>query len=180
MTLKAQTMQIRLATTADIPTLHPVIESAYRGDSARAGWTFESDILDGPPRTDPARLAAILNSPDDRLLIALLDGTPIGCVQITNRGAGTAYLGLLCIAPESQAGGLGRQLIDAAETLARNDFATTNMEMTVIDRRAELISYYERRGYALTGETRPFPIPFDPPLSMVVLAKALAEGARLG
>ena len=180
MTLKAQTMQIRLATIADIPTLHPVIESAYRGDAARAGWTFESDILDGPPRTDPARLAAIVNSPDDRLLIALLEDAPIGCVQITDCGAGTAYLGLLCIDPQRQAAGLGRQLIDAAETLARDDFATTTMEMTVIDRRVELISYYQRRGYALTGEARPFPIPFDPPLSMVVLAKALAEGVRFG
>lgn len=180
MTLKPQTMQIRLATLADIPALHPVIESAYRGDAARAGWTFESDILSGPPRTDPARLAAIMNSPDDRLLIALTNEGPIGCVQITNRGAETAYLGLLCIAPQRQAAGLGRQLIDAAETLARDDFATTVMEMTVIDRRVELISYYERRGYALTGEVRPFPIPFDPPLSMVVLAKALAADARLG
>lgn len=180
MTLNAQTMQIRLATIADIPTLHPVIESAYRGDAARAGWTFESDILDGPPRTDPARLAAIVNSPDDRLLIALLEDAPIGCVQITDCGAGTAYLGLLCIDPQRQAAGLGRQLIDAAETLARDDFATTTMEMTVIDRRVELISYYQRRGYALTSEARPFPIPFDPPLSMVVMAKALAEGVRFG
>lgn len=179
-TLKAETMHIRLATPADIPALHPVIESAYRGDAARGGWTFESDILDGPPRTDPARLAAIVNSAGDRLLIALLDGAPIGCVQITDCGAGTAYLGLLCILPQRQAGGLGRQLIDAAETLARKDFSTITMEMTVIDRRAELISYYERRGYTLTGETRPFPIPFDPPLSMVVLAKALAAEARLG
>ncbi|WP_336971769.1 GNAT family N-acetyltransferase [Sphingobium aromaticiconvertens] len=173
-------MHIRLATATDIPALHPVIEGAYRGDSARTGWTFESDILHGPPRTDPARLAAILNSPDDRLLIALEDDKPIGCVQITDCGGGTAYLGLLCIAPLRQAGGLGRQLIDAAEALARDDFATTTMEMTVIDRRTELISYYERRGYTLTGEARPFPIPFDPPLSMAVLAKALAANARLG
>jgi GNAT superfamily N-acetyltransferase len=180
MTLETATMQIRLATLADIPGLHPVIESAYRGDTARAGWTFESDIISGPPRTDPTRLAAIVNSPDDRLLIALLEDTPIGCVQITDCGAGTTYLGLLCIAPQRQAAGLGRQLIDAAEILARDDFAAIVMEITVIDRRTELISYYQRRGYALTGETRPFPIPFDPPLSLAVLAKALAADARLG
>lgn len=173
-------MHIRLTTPADIPALHTVIESAYRGDAARAGWTFESDILSGPPRTNPAKLAAIVRCPGERLLTALEKNQPIGCVQITDRGAGTAYLGLLCILPQRQATGLGRQLIDAAEKLARDDFAATVMEMTVIDRRVELISYYQRRGYVVTGESRPFPIPLDPPLSMVVLAKALVADARLG
>ena len=53
------------------------------------------------------------------------------------------------------------------------------IEMTVIDRRPELIAYYQRRGYMLTDEKRPFPIPLDPPLEMVVLAKALAAPVQL-
>ncbi|HUD95382.1 GNAT family N-acetyltransferase [Sphingobium sp.] len=172
-------MDIRIATAADLPLLHPVIERAYRGDAARAGWTFESDLLTGP-RTDLATLAAILASPTDRLLVAIADGAPIGCVQITNKGQSAAYLGLLCIDPARQAGGLGRLLIEAAEDHAARLLGATRMEMTVIDRRAELIAYYQRRGYALTGERRPFPIPLDPPLEMVVLAKALAASAHLG
>ena len=31
------------------------------------------------------------------------------------------------------------------------------MRMTVIEQRAELIAWYERRGYQRTGEYRPFP-----------------------
>jgi ribosomal protein S18 acetylase RimI-like enzyme len=173
-------MPIRLATAADLSALHPVIERAYRGDSARAGWTFESDLLSGP-RTDIDTLTAILQSAPDRLLIALGDdGAPIGCVQVTDRGAGIAYLGLLCIDPLLQAAGLGRQLIDAAEVLAVDVFAARTMEMTVIDSRTELIAYYQRRGYALTAEKRPFPIPLDPPFQMVVLAKPLATRNELG
>ncbi|CAM8619315.1 NAT_SF domain containing protein [Sphingobium cupriresistens] len=173
-------MDIRLATAADLPLLHPVIERAYRGDSARAGWTFESDLLSGP-RTSLDTLRMILASPAERLVVALDAGKmPIGCVQITDRGGGIAYLGLLCIDPARQAGGLGRRLIAAAEDHAARLFATHLMEMTVIDSRAELIAWYQRRGYALTGETRPFPIPLDPPLAMVVLAKALATRNDLG
>jgi hypothetical protein len=46
--------------------------------------------------------------------------------------------------------------------------------MTVIDRRVELIAWYNRHGYAATGETRPFPVPLDPPLAMTVLVKPLS------
>lgn len=166
-------LRIRPAAAADLPTLHPVIERAYRGDSARAGWTHEADLLSGA-RTDAATLAAILADPEQVLLIALEGETPIGCVNVADRGSGLAYLGLLCIDPLRQAAGLGRQLIAAAEAHARDRFGCTRIEMTVIDRRAELIAYYERRGYARTGETRPFPIALDPPLRMTVLAKPLA------
>jgi predicted N-acetyltransferase YhbS len=166
------TLTIRSASSADLPSLHFVIERAYRGDDARGGWTHEADIIEGQ-RTDLATLEAIVASPDSRLLVAEQDGAILGCVQVSDRGEGLAYLGLLCIDPTLQAAGLGRQLIAAAEREARTAFAAATIEMTVIDRRAELVAYYERRGYALTGERRPFPIPLDPPLAMVVLAKEL-------
>jgi ribosomal protein S18 acetylase RimI-like enzyme len=163
-------LTIRRAAFPDLPHLHPVIERAYRGDAARGGWTHEADIIEGT-RTDLATLEAIVTSDKDRLLVAGQDGAIVGCVQVTDKGQGIAYLGLLCIDPALQAAGLGRRLIDAAEQTARTTFAATTMEMTVIDVRTELIAYYERRGYRLTGERRTFPIPLDPPLSMVVLAK---------
>lgn len=165
-------LTIRSAVFPDLTPLHPVIERAYRGDAARGGWTHEADIIEGT-RTDLAALEEIVTSSTDRLLVAEQDGTIIGCVQVTDKGQGIAYLGLLCIDPALQAAGLGRQLIDAAENTARTAFAAKTIEMTVIDVRAELIAYYERRGYRLTGEQRAFPIPLDPPLSMVVLAKEI-------
>jgi ribosomal protein S18 acetylase RimI-like enzyme len=172
---------IRLARPADLPLLHPVIERAYRGDAARQGWTFESDLLEGQ-RTDIATLSAILDSPADRLLVAERDGALIGCVQVTDKGAPAhgseathgAYLGLLCVDPSLQAAGLGRALLAAAEALAAQTFSARQIEMTVIDQRAELIAYYERRGYVRTGETRPFPLDVTPPLRMTVLARRLA------
>ena len=166
---------IRLAAPADLVRLHPVIERAYRGDSARGGWTHEADLLDDQ-RTDIATLAAILDAPGERLLVAERDGAIIGCVQISDRGDGTSYLGLLCVDPKRQAGGLGKRLVAQAEAQAVRTFNAARMEMTVIDSRIELIRYYERRGYRISGETRPFPVLVDPPLQFVVLVKALAAG----
>jgi GNAT superfamily N-acetyltransferase len=154
-----------------------VVERAYRGDSARQGWTHEADML-SDARTDLATLATLVDG-DSRLLIALDGDTILGCVNIASRGDGLAYLGLLCVDPELQAGGIGKQLIAAAETTARETFAATRIEMTVIDRRVELIAWYERHGYTRSGETRPFPVAVDPPLTMTVLVKPLFDQRQL-
>ena len=45
--------------SSDVAALHRLIESAYRGDSAKAGWTHEADLLGGQ-RTDEAELLDIL------------------------------------------------------------------------------------------------------------------------
>lgn len=164
---------IRVATRDDLPALHPVIERAYRGETARGGWTHEADLIEGA-RTDIPTLTAIVDDPAQRLLVAHRDGTTIGCVQVTDKGDGLSYLGLLCIDPTLQAGGYGKQLVTAAEQVARDAFGAIEMEMTVIDIRAKLIEFYERRGYRVSGEKRDFPIPLDPPLFMDVLIKPLA------
>ena len=171
---------IRPATRADLAALHPLVERAYRGDSARQGWTHEADLLGGQ-RTDLASLTGIVADPHQRILLAFDGGALLGCVQISDKGQGLAYLGLLSVDPDLQAGGLGKRLMAAAEAEAVSTFGARRMEMTVIRQRAELIAYYERRGYALTGEERPFPmdderfgLPQRRDLAFVVLAKDLA------
>lgn len=139
----------------DLPALHTLIEAAYRGDSARAGWTHEADLLGGQ-RTDREALAAMLADPAQHLLIAREGGAIIGCVAVRDLG-GRGCLGLLTVAPDRQAAGLGRALIAAAEDCARG-FGAAVMEMSVIVQRTELIAWYERRGYRLTAERRPFPL----------------------
>lgn len=172
--------QVRRATAADLPALHLLIEGAYRGDSAKRGWTHEAELLDGQ-RTDEDALAAMFDDPAERLLVAERDGVLIGCVSVRDLGEGGAYLGLLTVDPGAQAGGLGRRLLEAAEADARAAGAM-RMEMTVIRQRPELIAWYERRGYAVTGERRPFPhgdprfgLPRTPDLEFVVLERALAS-----
>ncbi|HYZ48848.1 MAG TPA: GNAT family N-acetyltransferase, partial [Sphingomonas sp.] len=137
------------------------------------------DLLDGQ-RTDRQALAAMLEDPRQRVLVADQGGRLIGCVNVADQSDRRAYLGMLSIEPARQAEGLGRLLIAAAEQHAASLFGATIIEMTVIRQREELIAYYERRGYARTGEERPFPlddprfgIPKRHDLSFVVLAKEL-------
>ena len=164
-------LSVRVARRDDLATLQPLIQRAYRGDDARAGWTHEADLLDGE-RIGIDELEAMIADPAERLLVGFDDDRLVGCVRVANSGGGLAYLGLLCVDPLLQTGGYGKQLIAAAEATAHREFSADRIEMTVIDRRAELIAFYERRGYAQVG-TRDFPIVVDPPLHMVVLEKPL-------
>lgn len=175
---------LRLAESRDVAPLHQLIESAYRGDSARRGWTHEADLLGGQ-RTDLAALATILDDPHQALLVLVAspatDSGVAACVVVADLGQGLSYLGMLAVDPARQAGGIGARLISAAEAHARRHFGARRIEMTVISHRAELIAYYQRRGYALTGETRPFPYgdrrfgdPMVDTLEFVVLEKPLA------
>jgi GNAT superfamily N-acetyltransferase len=164
-------LSVRVVRRDDLATLQPLIQRAYRGDDARAGWTHEADLLDGE-RIGVGELEAMIADPAERLLVGFDGDRMVGCVRVANSGNGLAYLGLLCVDPLLQTGGYGKQLIAAAEAIAHHEFDADRIEMTVIDRRAELIAFYERRGYAQVG-TRDFPVVVDPPLHMVVLEKPL-------
>ena len=162
---------ITAASPSDIPPLKALLEAAYRGDSARQGWNHEADILDDE-RVAPGELEGLLADPAVTILTARDNGALIGCVAVTRKDAALGYLGMLCVLPTLQSAGLGRRLLDAAEDHARA-LGLAAMEMTVIDSRDALIAWYERRGYARTGEMRPFPVLRDPPITFAVLEKPL-------
>lgn len=165
------TLAIAAATPADAPALKALLEAAYRGDSARRGWNHEADILDDE-RIGIDELGTLLADPAVTILTARDAGRLIGCVAVTRKDDTLGYLGMLCVLPTLQSAGLGRKLLDAAEDLARTE-GIAAMEMTVIDSRTSLIAWYERRGYAFTGERRPFHVLRDPPITFVVLEKPL-------
>jgi ribosomal protein S18 acetylase RimI-like enzyme len=170
-------LTITTATPADAPALKDLLEAAYRGDSARQGWNHEADILDDE-RIGLGEIEALLVDPAVTILTARGAAGLIGCVAVTRKDATLAYLGMLCVSPTLQSVGLGRRLLDAAEDIARAE-GIARMEMTVIDSRESLIAWYVRRGYAFTGETRPFHElrPADaesgPQITFVVLEKPL-------
>ena len=147
---------IRDAATADIPALHRLIESAYRGEASRAGWTTEADLLDGQ-RTDPDDLAGILADPKQGLLTAWRGDELVGCVLIADRGEATGYFGMLSISPTLQGGGLGRRLVEAAHATLASRFGARRVRISAFPQRETLIAWYERLGYRLTGDTLPFP-----------------------
>ncbi|MFD5569058.1 GNAT family N-acetyltransferase [Streptomyces cadmiisoli] len=148
-------LTFRDATDSDVETLVALIESAYRGDSSRAGWTTEADILQGQ-RTDPEGVRAVIKASDSRLLTVERDAEVVACCQLEHRGD-HAYFGMFAVSPLLQGAGLGKVIITEAERQARSVWGATQMHMTVISVREDLIAWYERRGYRRTGRMTPFP-----------------------
>ncbi|MEU9320567.1 GNAT family N-acetyltransferase [Streptomyces sp. NPDC048295] len=148
-------LTFRDAADADVPALVTLIESAYRGDSSRAGWTTEADILQGQ-RTDPAGVRQVVEAPGSRLLVVECDGELAACCQLEHRGD-AAYFGMFAVRPGLQGAGLGKVIIAEAERTVRESWGVREMHMTVISVREELIAWYERRGYRRTGKLSPFP-----------------------
>ncbi|WP_030198334.1 GNAT family N-acetyltransferase [Streptomyces sp. NRRL S-87] len=168
----------RPAVLEDVPALVALVESAYRGDSSRGGWTTEADILDGQ-RTDPDGVRAVIEDPASILLVVEQDGELVACCQLEHRGE-CAYFGMFAVRPALQGAGLGKVIIAEAERRVRADWGAREMQMTVISVREELIAWYERRGYRRTGETSPFPygderfgLPRRPDLEFELLVKVL-------
>ena len=146
---------ITLATIHDAAALAVLVNSAYRGDSSKKGWTTEADLLDGI-RTDEASLNRIMTD-NASVILKCCDpaGQLSGCVYLQKKQT-ILYLGMLTVAPDLQAKGTGKQLLTAAESYAKQTGCSA-ITMTVISIRHELIAWYERHGYRPTGEIQPFP-----------------------
>ncbi|MFF7041574.1 GNAT family N-acetyltransferase [Streptomyces massasporeus] len=169
----------RDATDADVDELVALIESAYRGDDSRAGWTTEADILEGQ-RTDPEGVLEVIKSPDSRLMAVERDGRIVACCQLEHQGD-HAYFGMFAVSPLLQGAGLGKVIIAEAERQARAAWGVREMQMTVISVRDDLIAWYERRGYRRTRRMTPFPygderfgLPQRDDLQFELLVKELA------
>jgi GNAT superfamily N-acetyltransferase len=176
--VNATPLAFRAAGAADIPAIVALVESAYRGHSSRAGWTTEADLLDGQ-RVDAAGVAEVVAKPVSRVLLGEFRGDLRVCCHIEKQGE-ACYFGMFAVDPTLQGGGLGRQTLNEAERIARDEWKCKKMEMTVISVRDELIAWYARRGYRRTGKFKPFPygderfgIPKRPDLRFEILEKSL-------
>jgi ribosomal protein S18 acetylase RimI-like enzyme len=180
--MHANELAFRAATAADIPAVVALVESAYRGESGLRGWTTESHLLDGQ-RTDAQDVGEAIARPDSLVLLAEHDGALVACCHLEKQD-GAAYFGMFAVDPTRQTGGVGKRVIAEAEQLARTRWGVDRMRMTVIVQREELIAFYQRRGYARTGQIKPFPygdarfgIPRRDDLRFEVLEKSLGEVA---
>jgi ribosomal protein S18 acetylase RimI-like enzyme len=167
-------LNILKATLQDIPDLVALINSAYRGESSKKGWTTEADLLTGK-RIDIPKLTQMIQRQQATMLKYNEDNSIIGCVYL-EKSDSKMYLGMLTVSPTRQAQGIGKKLLSASEDYAREHHCFA-MQMKVISVRTELIDWYERHGYYKTGEKVPFlsdinEVPGQP-LEFLILEKQL-------
>ncbi len=145
----------RPAEMADVERIVALVNGAYRGESSRAGWTTEADLLDGQ-RTDAEEVSSLIAADDSMILLCLEGEEIIGSVHLRH-GKHVAYMGMLVIKPVMQGQGLGKKLMQAAELTAIKMWGVAKMLMYVVTLRPELIAFYARRGYHRTGKIKEFP-----------------------
>jgi len=177
---------LRTADNGDVTAIVALIQSAYRGESSREGWTTEASLLGGQ-RTDRTAIAEAVASTKTRVLVAVDDNWElIACCSIEHVDEQRAYFGTFAVRPRLQGAGLGKRMLAAAERVALHEWGCVRIEMLVIAQRTDLIEWYERRGYDRTGEFQPFPygnerfgVPLRDDLYFVGLAKSF-PGAGTG
>jgi ribosomal protein S18 acetylase RimI-like enzyme len=171
--------QISVATIADAAKIVALLNSAYRGESSKQGWTTEAHLIAGTVRTDENDLLNIMAKPNSVVLKYINEQDEvIGCVNLQQHDK-KIYLGMLSVSPNLQGAGIGKQLLKVAEEYAMH-LQCTAIYMTVITARAELINWYNRYGYKDTGERKPFTEDnltgrHLQPLEFMVLEKVVAD-----
>ena len=147
---------ISAAELQDVSELNALVNSAYRGDSSRKGWTTEADLLDGI-RIDDERLTELIQK-NGSVILKYTDNTNkiIACVHLDKKGD-RMYLGMLTVSPTLQGKGIGKELMKASEAHAQKQNCAS-VYMTVITDRSELMAWYEKLGYKNTGIKKPFPM----------------------
>jgi len=177
---------LRTADNGDVTAIVALIQSAYRGESSKDGWTTEASLLAGQ-RTDRTAIAEAIASTKTRMLVAIDENWElVACCSIEHVDQQRAYFGTFAVRPRLQGAGLGKRLLAEAERVVLHEWACDRLEMLVIAQRTELIAWYGRRGYNRTGESQPFPygnerfgLPLRDDLYFVGLAKSF-PGAGTG
>lgn len=169
---------IHLADASQSGAIAALVNKAYRPDANSGGWTHESDLVAGD-RTS-AELVAQQITPSSPVLVAVRNDEIIACVQVTC-DASDCWIGMLATLPTEQNSGLGKRMLLAAEIYAVKNFAPTRLMMSVLSSRSELLSFYQRRGYKLTGKTTDYPLnagvgtPLLDELHVLELSKTLSD-----
>lgn len=149
-------LELRIASANEAGAIATLVNRAYRPSASDAGWTHETHLVAGD-RITAAQVLALF-APNSVVLL-LCDGAAIvACVHVQQGQPGTAYIGMLATNPALQAKGVGKQLLAHAETHAVAHFGAARFKMSVLSGRPELLAFYERRGYALTGEIGDYPV----------------------
>ena len=145
---------VSIAIPADASAITSLLNSAYRGERSRSGWTTEADLIAGETRTVETQVEALIRQPESVFLLLREENRLLGCVNLQVHHP-RVYFGMFSVQPGEQGRGLGKRLLQAAEEYALQQQAT-HIYMSVISLRTELINWYQRHGYRDTGERKPF------------------------
>lgn len=144
---------IKRADLTQAQDISKLINLTYRGD---LGWTSENHIIRGD-RTNPHEITTALSNPEGYFFVIYQESMLISCIYV-DKEKDHAYIGFFSVHPDLQGKGLGKYMLEYAESFAQNHLKKTKFLMFVVSQRSELIAFYERRGYLHTDRIEPYPV----------------------
>lgn len=147
--------EFRVAREADAKEIAALVNRAYRPSPQQGGWTHEAQLVAGE-RTTTEQVLSLFHE-QSAILLLCLGPDIVACVHVQGVKS-SAYIGMLATNPTMQAQGLGKQMLLHAEAYAVEHFDASVLKMSVLSSRPELLAFYERRGYVLTGEVEEYPL----------------------
>jgi ribosomal-protein-alanine acetyltransferase len=153
----AEAATIRPAERRDLPALLRIEQAAFAGD-----------------RLSPRSFRRLSMQPSAALFVVEAGGRIAGYgLVLFRRGAASARLYSLAVAPEDAGRGHGRRLLAAAEAIAR-DRGCKNLMLEVRVDNPAAIALYERSGYRTVGLQ---PNYYQDKMSALRFAKSLASAS---
>ena len=154
-------MLLEQVVEADYAAVVELANLAYRGTGKKAGeadasWNVETGLIEGPRLTEKTLREDLVEKPELLVWRDEPGGPLMGTVWMQRKEDGVWYVGLLTVRPDFQNRQLGRALLAAAESYAR-ERGGRRITMTVLSGRDVLMGWYERRGYRKTGVKEPYP-----------------------
>ena len=153
-------MKVSKAILSDISNICILVNNAYRGEEAKKGWTFESDLIEGDKRTDEDDLFLLFSNEKAVFLTAKNDNELIiGSVYLEAKNE-NLYMGMLSVEPTLQGKGIGKLLVSNAIQYGQS-LGLEKIQIQVIHRRQELILWYEKLGFITSEKILPFEVPLE-------------------
>ena len=149
------------AELSDAQEIAALINSAYRGESSRAGWTTEADILDGL-RTTTQEIASIIQREDAFILVGVLRDQIVAtvcCERQDAYGRNIAHFGMIAVKPTMQNKGHGSTMLQAAEAMTSREWRVVGFHMAVINRYSFSLTFVPRPAGAGAGGAEALTLP---------------------
>ena len=136
----SSTLTVRAATEKDAAALAPLL--------GELGYPVATEAL-------LSRMRRMLARDDQKILIAERDGAALGLLAlhvfpVLAHDADLALIMALVITQKTRGLGIGRALIDHAESMAKS-LGASRLMVTTHNRRADAHAFYERLGFEFTG-----------------------------
>jgi len=169
--MEALPLELSVACEADAKEIATLVNRAYRPSAHEAGWTHEANLIAGE-RVSTEQVLSLFYEQSTILLLRLGQDI-VACVHVQGGQSG-AYIGMLATKPAMQAQGIGKQMLLHAEAYAIEHYDASVLKMSVLSSRPELLAFYERRGYVLTGQVEEYPLSAGVGKPMVTDIKVLS------